>query len=70
MHVLTRRRSDGGQSEDAIVLNPLGKVETARVGAESKPMLEKYRRVKLCLECIGKRALLCTSSPPGPGCVL
>jgi len=33
--VLTWRRCDGGRREDAIVLNPLGKVETVREDADS-----------------------------------
>ena len=33
--MLTRRRCDGGRRQDAMVLNPLGKVETAREGADS-----------------------------------
>ena len=72
MHVLKRRRCDGGRREDAMVLNPLGKVETAREGADSRQMCAEIPKVTGdgCEECIGKGALLGTTKPARPGCVL
>jgi len=43
---LTRRRRDGGRRDDATVLNPFGKVETAREDADSLAIV--LRSVRDC----------------------